>query len=502
MKTVVGIDNGTQSTKVVFYDYENKKIAAEASSPHDLITLSPEGKDDGTREQRAEWWIQALKDCFSQIPEEIRKTAQALGVSGQQHGFIPLDGEGNVLREVKLWCDTSTAGECDEITAAYGGRDKLLSKVGNLVLPGYTAPKILWFRKHHPELYKKMKMILLPHDYLNWYLTGEYTMEPGDASGTALLNIRERRWDGELLRILDPQRDLSACLPRLISAGDIAGRVTAKAAEALGIPSGIPVSCGGGDNMMGAVGTGTTRDGVLTMSLGTSGTIYGYSDKPVIDPEGNLAAFCSSSGGWLPLLCTMNCTVASELMRDLFMRDVAALNSLAESAPAGSEGIITLPFFNGERTPNFPRGKGCIVGMNGSNVKEENILRSAMESAILGMKLGLDSFRKLGFEAREVRLIGGGAKSPLWRQITANVLNLPVKVPKIGEAAALGGALQALWTLESVQGGSRDINALIDGHVSLEEEKTCLPQTDQVKIYDQVYARYSEYVNALSGLFQ
>ena len=456
----------------------------------------------GTREQKAEWWIEALKDCFSRIPAEIRSTARAVGVSGQQHGFVPVDERGNVLREVKLWCDTSTVRECDELTAAYGGKDKLLSGPGNLILPGYTAPKILWFRKHHPDLYKKMAKVLLPHDYLNWYLTGEYTMEPGDASGTALLDIRERRWEGELLRILDPDRDLSSCLPRLINAGEKAGNIRPEAAAALGIPAGIPVSCGGGDNMMGAVGTGTTRDGVLTMSLGTSGTIYGYSDQPVIDPEGNLAAFCSSSGGWLPLLCTMNCTVASELMRELFNKDLKTLNDLAEAAPAGSEGIITLPFFNGERTPNFPRGKGCIVGMNGNNMKEGNILRSAMESAILGMKLGLDSFRKLGFQAREVRLIGGGSKSPLWRQITADLLDLPVKVPVIGEAAAFGGALQALWTMEASGGSAGDINPLVDLHVSLEEEKTCLPRKEQTAVYRDVYARYSEYVEALSGLFQ
>ncbi|MBI9103674.1 MAG: xylulokinase [Spirochaetales bacterium] len=502
MKTVVGIDNGTQSTKVIFYDYENMKIVAEASAPHDLISLSADGKDDGTREQEASWWLAALKSCFAEIPDDIRKTARAVGVSGQQHGFVPVDKDGNVLHRVKLWCDTATARECEEITSDFGGDEKLLKEVGNLVLPGYTAGKILWFKNNCPDEYAKMEKILLPHDYLNFYLTGEYTMEPGDASGTALLNIKEGRWEAGLLEILDPDRDLSGCLPKLIKPGETAGKVSSKAASELGLPEGIPVSSGGGDNMMGAIGTGTVKDGFLTMSLGTSGTIYGYSDTPVIDPAGNLAAFFSSTGGWLPLLCTMNCTVASELMRELFDRDLKELNSLAEKSPIGSAGIITLPFFNGERTPNLPNGKGCLVGMTGSNVKEENILRSAMESAILGMKLGLDSFRALGFQPKEVRLIGGGAKSPLWRQIAADVLDLPVQVPVIEEAAAFGGALQALWTLEKIGGNDEDITRIIDTHVKLEESKSCMPNKESVDQYDDLYRTYNTYVAALTGLFQ
>ena len=496
MKTIIGIDNGTQSTKVVFYDFENRKIVAYASAPHELIS-----RDDGSREQKAEWWIKALQSCFDQIDPEIRKTALAAGVSGQQHGFVPVDEKGHVLRDVKLWCDTSTAGECRELTEAFGGSDKLLKDTGNLVLPGYTASKILWFKKNNPEEYARMAHILLPHDYLNYYLTGEYTMEYGDASGTALLDVKTRSWHEPLVKALDPERDLMSCLPRLIEPWEPAGTVLPEIAAGLGIPEGIPVSSGGGDNMMGAVGTGTTRDGVLTMSLGTSGTLYGYSDSPIVDPDGNLAAFCSSTGGWLPLLCTMNCTVATELMRQLFEYGVKEFDQLASSAPAGAEGILTLPFFNGERTPNFPNGKGCIVGMTATNVKKENIFRSAMESAILGMKLGLDSFQKLGFKAREVRLIGGGANSAVWRQITADILNLPVVVPVTAEAAALGGALQALWCLERSEGRSTDINKLIEQHVELATDKGCVPDPENVKAYEEVYSDYSRYVDALSGLF-
>ncbi len=496
MSIAVGIDTGTQSTKVVFYDYAVRKIAAEASAPHELVS-----GDDGTREQEASWWTTAIVDCFRQVPADIRRRVTALGVSGQQHGFVPVDAEGKVLRPVKLWCDTSTPGECRELTEAYGGREKLLAGPGNLILPGYTASKILWLKHNHPDLYKRMAKILLPHDYINWYLTGSYTMEAGDASGTALLDVRTRTWDRELLKALDPERDLLELLPEIISAGEPAGYVTEKTAEELGIPAGIPVACGGGDNMMGAIGTGTVEDGFLTMSLGTSGTIYGYSDKPLIDPEGYLAAFCSSTGGWLPLLCTMNCTVASEQTRALFKRGVKEFDAIAGTAPAGAEGVLMLPYFNGERTPNFPHGKACIVGMNDRNMSEANIARAAMESAIFGLRMGLDSFNRLGFQAREVRLIGGGANSPLWRQIAADILDLPVAVPEIGEAAALGGAVQALWTKELLDGRQTDIGDLAREHVKLDGSKACRPDPDASAVYEKAYRNYSAYTEALSGLF-
>jgi xylulokinase len=496
MKTAVGIDIGTQSTKVIFYDWERREVAAEASAPHQMIS-----RDDGTREQDASWWVAAVRTCFAAVPPEIRASAAAVGVSGQQHGFVPVDGDGRVLRPVKLWCDTSTAAECAQLTGAYGGEERLLEGPGNLILPGYTASKILWLKNRHPELYAAMRTILLPHDYINFYLTGEYTMEYGDASGTALLDVVTRTWDRELLHALDPERDLLSLLPRLLAAGEPAGFVTEERAAELGIPAGIPVSAGGGDNMMGAIGTGTVEDGFLTVSLGTSGTIYGYSDRPIVDPQGYLAAFCSSTGGWLPLLCTMNCTVASEETRRLFGRELAEFNAEAAKAPAGAEGVIMLPYFNGERTPNFPNGRACILGCTGATMNERNIARAAMESAILGLKMGLDSFLRLGFTPVEVRLIGGGAKSPLWRQIAADVFDLPISVVKMEEAAALGAAIQALWTYNSLKGRPEGIDVLTREHVSLDTAKACTPDPAAAARYREVYRTYSGYVEALSGLF-
>ncbi|MDR2629542.1 MAG: xylulokinase, partial [Spirochaetaceae bacterium] len=299
MKTVCGIDLGTQSCKVVLYDYEHKTIAASSQAAIELIA-----ENDGTREQKAEWYRDALAGCFAALPEDAKKTIAAAGVSGQQHGFVPLDENGKPLYNVKLWCDTATAAECDDITRAAGGEDAVIAAAGLPLRPGYTAPKVLWLKKHRPEAFKQLAHILLPHDYVNYLLTGAYTAEYGDASGTALFDVRRREWSSRIAALIDPK--VIDCLPALVKPEAAAGTLSAAAAAEFGIPPGIPVASGGGDNMMGAVGTGTVRDGFLTMSLGTSGTLYGYSDSPVIDPTGDLAAFCSSTGGWLPLLCTMN----------------------------------------------------------------------------------------------------------------------------------------------------------------------------------------------------
>ncbi len=491
MAIVAGIDVGTQSTKVVCYDTQTKTIWASASAPHELIS-----RGDGSREQEAVWWTDAITACFNEIDPAIRAKVEAIGVSGQQHGFVPVDSDGNVLHTVKLWNDTSTAAECDALTECAGGAESLLGTEGNLILPGYTASKILWFKNNHPEKYAKMAHVLLPHDYINYWLTGNAVMEYGDASGTALLDIKSRTWSKRLIDCIDS--NLLGALPNLIEAHMPSGHLLGEIAATLGLKEGIVVSSGGGDNMMGAIGTGTVSDGTLTMSLGTSGTIFGASDKPIIDPQGLLAAFCSSTGNWLPLLCTMNCTVASEVTRELFEKGVKEFDAYASEAPIGCEGVVMLPYFNGERTPNYPRGKGCLMGFDLTNMTEKNISRAALESAIYGLKLGLDAFNELGYEAKEIRLIGGGAKSPVWRQMVADVCNFPVVVPKIGEAAAFGGALQAYWCL---LGEGASIADIVTEHVELERESACLPIEENVKEYAAAYQTYLKYVSAVEEIF-
>ncbi|MDH3941543.1 MAG: FGGY family carbohydrate kinase, partial [Xanthomonadales bacterium] len=287
MQTVVGIDLGTQSLKVLFYDFSNRQVVACESAELDLYQ-----NDEGAAEQQAHWWLNALHEALGKVDPAIRRSAVAAGVSGQQHGFVPLSRTGEVLAPVKLWCDTSTVAECDEIMEAYGGPQRCLEEVGNLVVPGYTASKVRWFSKESEGLYEQMDCILLPHDYLNFYLTGERCMEAGDASGTGFLDIRGRKWSADMLAAIDPDHDLAGCLPELRLEPGVIGTIRPEVAQRTGLPEGIPVSTGGGDNMMGAIGTGNASRGKITMSLGTSGTVYAHSDQPIIDPRGEIAAFC------------------------------------------------------------------------------------------------------------------------------------------------------------------------------------------------------------------
>ena len=507
MQTVCGIDLGTQSCKLLVYDYEKKSIVAQSQAPLDMIAAN-----DGTREQKVEWYDEALKTCFDKIDKTVKSTIAAIGVSGQQHSLVPLDGKGKPVYNVKLWCDTSTAAECDELTKMAGGEKKLIAKTGLPMRPGYTAPKIQWIKNHKPKAFARLRHVILPHNYVNFLLTGVYNAEYGDASGTALFNVSKRKWSSEVCGYISP--DLEKWLPPLVASGGAAGTVCKEAASIYGIPEGALVASGGGDNMMSAIGTGTVRDGFLTMSLGTSGTLFGFSAKPVIDPTGNLAAFCSSTGGWLPLLCTMNCTVASEEFRALFGLDVKTFDQEAGKAPIGANGITVLPFFNGERTPNLPNGRAGINGITAANFKRENLARAALESAIFGMRIGLEGFNSLGFKAKEIRLTGGGSKSPLWQSIAANVMNLPVRIPASAEAAAMGGAIQALWCLKSPRGkvsadkavnevsGKITIEALTDGHVVLEGGATIKPDKKDVAAYDKAYAAYSRYLGALGPLYK
>lgn len=500
MQTVCGIDLGTQSCKLVVYDYERKRVIAQSQAPVDMIA-----ENDGAREQKAEWYEAALKVCFDKIDKASKSTIAAIGVSGHQHSFVPLDERGKAVYNVKLWCDTSTAAECEELTQMAGGEKELIAKTGLPMRPGYTAPKVQWLKNHKPKAFARLRHVILPHNYINFLLSGEYSAEYGDASGTALFDVVERKWSSQVCEYISPE--LESWLPPLIASGDAAGKVSNAAAALYGIPEGALVASGGGDNMMSAIGTGTVRDGFLTMSLGTSGTLFGFSKKPVIDPSGNLAAFCSSSGGWLPLLCTMNCTVASEEFRGLFGLDVRAFDSEASKAPIGADGVVVLPFFNGERTPNLPNGRASVNGITAANFKRANLARAALESAIFGMRIGLEGFNTLGFKAKEIRLTGGGSKSPLWQRIAANVMNLPLRIPAGGEAAAMGGAIQALWCLlrnSPKKSGDKKpaIEALADEHVVMEGGDTVKPDKQDVAAYDKAYAEYSRYLGAVSPLYK
>lgn len=497
MSLFIGIDSGTQSVKAIVLDLETRKVVADARAPHALISGLPVGH----MEQHPREWVAALDAVIGEVASRIDRTrVRGIGVSGQQHGFVPLDAKGGVIRPAKLWCDTSTTDECALITRKLGGPKAAIRRTGNLILPGFTAPKILWLKRHEPANFRRLRQVLLPHDYLNFHLTGNYAMEYGDASGTALLDVRRRTWSREALAAID--RHLGDWLPSLRDSYEAAGTLRPALAAKYGLSQDVVVSAGGGDNMMGAIGTGNVKPGIVTASFGTSGTIYAYASQPVVDPEGEIAAFCSSTGGWLPLLCTMNVTTVTEQVRSLLDCDHAGLETAAASAPAGSNGLLLLPYFAGERTPNVPAGSGVLLGLNRESLAPAPLARAAMEGVTMGMNYGLRRLAELGVKAREIRLTGGGAKSAVWRQIMADVFGVPVVGMREDEGAALGGALQAAWCVARREGRSgAKISDFTEGVVELNEATRCVPDRARAARYRELQALQDDLSRALRGVF-
>jgi xylulokinase len=479
-------------------DARDGKVLASAAQEYGLIENLP----PGAKEQHPHTWRDATASAMRIALRQARASGgevKAIGVSGQQHGFVPLDEKGEVIRPAKLWCDTSTAPECEEITASLGGLNKTIRALGNAVLPGFTASKILWLKNHEPKNYERLATVLLPHDYLNFWLTGDKVMEYGDASGTALLDVRKRKWAGPVLEAIDP--GLAAKLPPLIRSDQPAGKLQPSTAKLLDLNPGILVSAGGGDNMMGAIGTGNTRAGVITASFGTSGTIYACAEKPVIDPEGEIAAFCDSTNRWLPLLCTMNVTVATEMVRDDFGWSHEKFAAEAARVPAGSNGLLLLPYFEGERTPNVPDGTGVWFGVNKKTFEAGHFARAAMEGVTLGMNYGLRRLAELGVKPAQIRATGGGAKSKVWRQLMADIFDTEVVTVKVGEGAAYGAALQALWCWRLQEGEKVSISDITDQFVGLNAEENAQPDSRNAEIYRELQAIQDEMSVSLRGTF-
>ncbi|MGH8018729.1 MAG: xylulokinase [Opitutaceae bacterium] len=497
MSLFIGIDSGTQSTKAVVLDLETRTVAAEARAPHQLI----KGLAAGHMEQHPQEWAAALDHVIGEVCAKVdRARIRGIGVSGQQHGFVPLDAQGGVIRPAKLWCDTSTVKECEILTRKLGGAKAVLRKTGLAFLPGFTAPKILWLKRHEPHNFKRLRRVLLPHDYLNFHLTGNAFMEFGDASGTALMDVRKRTWSKPALAAID--KNLADWLPPLSESHEAAGTLRPELAAKYELSPEVVVSAGGGDNMMGAIGTGNVAPGVVTASFGTSGTIYAFAKKPIVDPTGEIAAFCSSTGGWLPLLCTMNVTTVTGQIRALFGQDHAALTAAVASASAGSGGLVMLPYLAGERTPSVPDGSGVFFGLNPENFSPAHMARAAMEGVTLGMNYGLRRLATLGVKAKEIRVTGGGARSGVWRQIMADVFGVPVAAMAEDEGAALGGALQAAWCVALREGNKRaKIGDFTDGVVAVNESTRCLPNKANVALYRELQAVQDRLSLALRPVF-
>ncbi len=439
-RVFLGVDCGTQSTKVVLRDGATGAVVAVGRAPHELIE-----RDDGTREQDPAWWTRALRAAVRDAMRGERFDIGGIGVSGQQHGLVCLDRSDRPVRAAKLWNDTTTARECAELTRKLGGDSRVLELTGNLLLPGYTAPKIAWLAAHEPDAYARTVRMCLPHDYLNLWLTGEFITEAGDASGTAYFDVRARRYSEAVLAAIDATRDWTRTLPPIAPSLSVVGTLGREAAESLGLEAGVPVSAGAGDNMSAAIGCDALVEGPVAVSLGTSGTAFAYRAEPAVDPLGEAAAFCDSTGGWLPLACTLNCTGATEWVRQLFAMDHADVD--AAVASGGAPGLAFLPYLSGERTPNRPEAAGVFVGLRPGHGRDA-IVNAVVEGVTFGLAYALDALRRAGVAPTEVTLIGGGSSSDAWAQLCADVFDLPVVRPTIVEAAASGAARQAQWAVE------------------------------------------------------
>jgi len=495
---LLGIDSGTQSTKALVVDASTGAVLGEGAKSYDLIL----GLPAGAKEQHPHTWRDASRHAIRAALKKARASASevvAIGVSGQQHGFVPLDKSGAVIRPAKLWCDTSTAAECDLLTAKLGGFKAAIREIGNAVLPGFTAPKILWLKRHEPKNFARLAAVLLPHDYLNFWLTGEKVMEYGDASGSALLNVKTRKWSSKIINAIDPK--IAAALPPLISSDRPTGFLQASTADELGLNPGVLVSAGGGDNMMGAIGSGNTQPGVVTASFGTSGTIYACAPKPIIDPLGEIAAFCDSTNRWLPLLCTMNVTVATEMVRNDFGLTHDQFAAEAAKAPPGCNGLLLLPYLEGERTPNVPHGTGVWFGANTRTFTAPHFARAAMEGVTLGMNYGLRRLRQLGLKPTQIRATGGGAKSKFWRHLMADIFDAEVVTLRVSEGAAYGAALQAFWAWRLHKGERVAIHDLTQKFVKLNSAETARPNKSNVPLYRELQSLQDSLSTSLRDTF-
>lgn len=435
----VGLDVGTGGVRVLAVDAAGA-LVAQAMVEHPLLTPRP----GWTEQNPDDWWagaVGALTAVTGQLGARARQIA-AVGLTGQMHGSVFLDRTGAVIRPALLWNDQRTADQCREITGRLG-EDGLLRLTGNVALTGFTAPKILWLRAHEPEQYARLAKVVLPKDYIRYRLTGALATDVADASGTLLLDVVQRRWSREMLGALDLPASL---VPDLFEGPEVTGRVTAEAARATGLPAGIPVVAGGGDQAAGAVGLGVVSGGQLFCSVGTSGVVFAACAEPKIHPQGRLHAFCHAVPGTWHVMGVMLAAGGSlRWLRDALYPGAGyeAITSEAAGIPAGAEGLVFLPYVTGERTPYAdPHARGAFVGL-GLQHRRAHIARATLEGIALGLTDCLDLVRGLGVAVPRARIAGGGARSPLWRQIIAACFDLPLERMALDEGPAFGAAVLA-----------------------------------------------------------
>ena len=440
MAYLLGIDVSTTATKALLMN-ESGRVVAVASSEYDFETPQPQW----TEQEPALWWeggVQSIRRVLEEsgiAPDEI----VGIGLTGQMHGLVLLDEDGNVIRPSILWNDQRTASQCDTIRQRLG-RDRLVQITGNDALTGFTAPKILWVKENEPEYFARARHVLLPKDYMRFRLTGEYATDKAGAAGTLLMNVRRRDWSRDLLDALEIPDEW---MPPTFEGTEVTGRVSRRAAEATGLREGTPVVAGGGDQAAQAVGVGAIREGVVAVTLGTSGVVFASADEAFIQPEGRLHAFCHAIPNRWHLMGVMLSAAGSlRWYRDTVAPGVAFGDLVDEAGPItpGSEGLIFLPYLTGERTPYpDPDVRGSFIGLTVRH-QRAHLTRAVLEGVAFGIRDNFALMQEAGLpEPDQVRISGGGARSDLWRQIMADVLGAELVTVNTTEGAAYGAALLA-----------------------------------------------------------
>jgi xylulokinase len=472
---LLGLDVGTGGARAVAVE-ESGNVVAEASSEYPLMSPRP-----GWTEQDPQDWWEGAREALGKVAAEVEDEVVGLGLTGQMHGSVFLDASAQVIRPALLWNDQRTEEQCRKITQAVG-RERLLGLAGNPALTGFQAPKILWLKDEEPENYSRVARVLLPKDYVRLRLTGEYATDASDAAGTLLLDVRERDWSAEILDALEiPLK----WMPTVYEGPESTGGLRKEVAEELGLPAGIPVAAGGGDNAAAAVGVGVVEGGLLSSSVGTSGVLFAASGGFTPDPSGRIHAFCHAVPEAYHLMgVTLSAGGSLRWWRDAMGAEYDELVERAEGVRSGAEGLLFLPYLSGERTPHLdPQARGAFVGLT-TRHGIPHMTRAVMEGVVFSLRDSLEIMRELEVPLDQVRATGGGARSSLWRQLQADVYGVPIHRTTADEGPAHGAALLA----GVAAGVYRDVDEACST-VRLRQEVT-EPDPERERIYEEHYEVY------------
>ncbi|MEO5857935.1 MAG: xylulokinase [Pyrinomonadaceae bacterium] len=486
--TFLGVDIGTGGSRALVID-EAGEILAQATVDH-VPFASPHA---GWSEQSPEDWWRAASAAIGKVLENI--SADEIGgvsFSGQMHGSVFLDDSDTVIRPALLWNDQRTAPQVDELKATIGDA-RMIEMVANPAVTGFTLPKLLWLRENEPENWNRVRTVLLPKDYVRFRLTGEKACEVADASGTLMLDVRNRNWSQEMLTAVGIDGGL---LPRVVESIEPVGAVSEAGSQATGLKVGTPVLAGAGDNASGAIGAGLVSPGTLGVTIGTSGVVFVVTDEATFDPNGRTHSLCHAiPGRWHMTGVTLAAGYSLKWFRDVFAHGISyeELTGEAAKVPSGSDGLIWQPYLMGERSPHMdPSATASFTGIIGSHGRG-HFVRAIMEGVAFSLRDSIDTFRSLGAPVNEIRLGGGGASSPLWRQIQADVYGQPVSTLVANEGAAYGAAL-----LAGVGVGSwPSVEVAVAATIKINE--TAEPNPDRSAALEKNYQRFKSLYSALKN---